>query len=96
MPAEIRRIAAFLDTPIDQRRWPAILEHCSFEYMKAHGGKDFSMVEGVFNGGASSFFNKGTNGRWSNVLTADDSALYEEVARRELDEECANWLATGK
>lgn len=96
MPGEIRRIAAFLDTPIDEKRWPDILEHCSFEYMKAHGAKDFSLVEGVFNGGAKSFFNKGTNGRWRDVLTAEDIARYEETARRELGEECAKWLATGK
>jgi aryl sulfotransferase len=96
MPGEIRRIAAFLETPIDEKRWPAILEHCSFEYMKEHGGKDFSLIEGIFNGGANSFFNKGTNGRWRDVLTVDDCTRYEEAARLELGEECANWLATGK
>ncbi len=95
MPGEIRRIAAFLETPIDETRWPTVLEHCSFEYMKAHAARDFSPAEGVFDGGAKSFFNKGTNGRWRDVLTADDSARYEEIARKELDAECANWLATG-
>jgi aryl sulfotransferase len=64
--------------------------------MKAHGAKDFSLAEGVFKDGAKSFFNKGTNGRWRDVLTADDSARYEEMARKELGEECANWRATGK
>jgi aryl sulfotransferase len=50
----------------------------------------------VFDGGATSFFNKGTNGRWRDVLTAEDIARYEQTARRELGEECARWLATGK
>ena len=36
LPGEIRRIADFLDIEIDEARWPAILEHCSFAYMKAH------------------------------------------------------------
>jgi len=95
MPGEIRRIAAFLETPIDETRWPTVLEHCSFEYMKAHAARDFSVAEGVFDGGAKSFFNKGTNGLWRDVLTTDDSARYEEIARKELDAECANWLAAG-
>jgi aryl sulfotransferase len=96
MPGEIRRIATFLETPIDEQRWPAILEHCSFEYMKAHATGIFSLAEGVFNGGAKSFFNKGTNGRWRDVLTADDIARYKKMAHEELGVECANWLATGK
>jgi aryl sulfotransferase len=36
MPGQIRRMAAFLDSPIDESQWAAILEHCSFEYMKEH------------------------------------------------------------
>jgi aryl sulfotransferase len=96
MPGEIRRIANFLETPVDEERWPIILEHCSFEYMKANGNEVFSLAQDVFDGGAGSFFNKGTNGRWRDVLTADESALYDQIARRELGEECANWLATGK
>jgi aryl sulfotransferase len=31
LPCEIRRIAAFLDIPIDEARFPAIVEHCSFD-----------------------------------------------------------------
>ncbi len=96
MPREIRRIAAFLETPIDENQWPAILEHCSFDYMKANGASVMALAEGVFHEGAKSFFNKGTNGRWRNVLTAHDIARYEEMASKELGEECARWLATGK
>jgi aryl sulfotransferase len=96
MPGEIRRIAAFLETPVDENQWPAILEHCSFDYMKANGASVMSLAEGVFYNGAKSFFNKGTNDRWRDVLTAHDIARYEERARKELGEECANWLATGQ
>jgi aryl sulfotransferase len=34
MPGQIREIAKFLDIKIDEEKWPAILEHCSFDYMK--------------------------------------------------------------
>ncbi len=33
MPGEIRRIAGLLEIRIDETRWDAILEHCSFEWM---------------------------------------------------------------
>src|SRR5690349_9367467 len=36
LPGEIRRIATFLEIPIDESRWEAILEYCSFAWMKAH------------------------------------------------------------
>jgi aryl sulfotransferase len=34
LPGEIRRIACFLEVPIDEARFPSIVEHCSCDYMK--------------------------------------------------------------
>jgi aryl sulfotransferase len=48
-----------------------------------------------WDGGAQTFIHKGTNGRWADELSVADCRSYEEAARRELGEECANWLATG-
>jgi len=94
LPGEIRRIAAFLDIPVDESRFPVIVEHCQFDYMKANAARvTGELVEKVFNGGAKSFVNKGTNGRWQSVLTKDDCARYETVARQKLGPECAAWLA---
>ena len=39
MPEEMRRIAAFLDIPIDESKWDAIVEHCTFDWMREHGEK---------------------------------------------------------
>ncbi len=36
MPGNIRKIADFLEIEVDEQTWPAILEHCSFDYMKTH------------------------------------------------------------
>jgi aryl sulfotransferase len=47
-------------------------------------------------GGAKTFINKGTNGRWRDTLTAAQSAEYEARALAELGPECARWLATGE
>ncbi|MFZ5791233.1 MAG: sulfotransferase domain-containing protein [Pseudomonadota bacterium] len=96
MSGEIRRIAAFLGIPIDEERWPAILEHCSFDYMKAHATKSVPLGGAFWEGGAETFVHKGTNGRWRDQLAEPDVRAYEERARRELGEACAHWLATGE
>jgi aryl sulfotransferase len=95
MPTQIRRIANFLDIPIDEDRWPAILEHCSFDYMKANASDSVALGGVFWDGGAETFIHKGTNGRWRDVLTAEDYCRYKETAQRELGENCAHWLATG-
>jgi aryl sulfotransferase len=95
MPAGIRRIAAFLEIPIDEARWPDILEHCSFAYMKANATKSVPLGGAFWDGGAQTFVHKGENGRWRQTLTADDVAAYEARALAELGPECARWLADG-
>jgi len=96
MPGEIRRLAAFIETPIDEAKWESVLRHCSFDYMKEHGEKSVPLGGAFWDGGARSFINKGTNGRWRDVLTSEESSKYERRALVELDSECAHWLATGE
>jgi aryl sulfotransferase len=96
MPAQIRRIARFFDIAIDERRWDAIVEHCSFDYMKRHAVKSVPLGGRFWDGGAETFINKGTNGRWRDTLTAEDSARYERMAGEQLGAPCAHWLATGE
>ena len=96
LPAAIRRVAGFLEIAIDERQWPAILEHCSFAWMKAHAAGCAPLGGALWDGGAETFIHKGTNGRWRDLLTADDCRRYEETAVRELGEACARWLATGE
>ena len=50
---------------------------------------------GMWNGGAKTFINKGTNGRWRDVLAADEIADYDSKALAELGADCAGWLANG-
>ena len=63
MPGEIRRVASFLDIPIDEANWEAILEHCSFAYMKANASPSVPLGGVFWEGGAETFVYKGTNGR---------------------------------
>ena len=96
LPGQVRRIAAFLDIPVEQGRWDAILEHCGFAYMKRHATRSVPLGGAMWDGGAETFVHKGTNGRWRDTLTEADCRCYEETARRELGEDCARWLATGE
>jgi aryl sulfotransferase len=95
MPGEIRRVAEFLEIPIDEAVWPAIVEHCGFDYMKEHAAATVPDAGAFWKGGAKTFIHKGKNGRWRDVLTEADCAAYEARAARELGADCARWFAEG-
>jgi aryl sulfotransferase len=95
MPGEIRRLAKFLEIPIDEKKWESILLHCSFDYMKANATKSVPLGGAFWEGGAQSFIHKGVNGRWRDILKKDEALKYESHAVQELGPECAHWLSTG-
>lgn len=96
MEGEIRRIARFLDLETKALNWDAIIEHCSFDYMKQHADKSVPLGGIFWNGGAKTFIYKGENGRWRDVLSEEASRLYEKKAVEMLGETCSHWLATGE
>jgi aryl sulfotransferase len=96
LAGSIRAIADFLDIGIDEARFPLILEHCSFDYMKAHAELSAPLGGTIWEGGAATFINKGVNGRWQGTLSAREVAEYEARAIRELGYHCAHWLKTGE
>ncbi|MEO8812059.1 MAG: sulfotransferase domain-containing protein [Caulobacteraceae bacterium] len=93
LPGEIRRIAAFLDIAIVEARLPAIVEHCGIDHMRRTAGARMDLF---FEKGAASFFNKGTNGRWRDVLSDAEIARCDAVAAARLSPDCAHWLKTGE
>lgn len=95
LDGQMRRIAAFLDIAVDETRWPTILDHCSFDYMKQHAARAAPLGGVFWDGGAETFIHKGTNGRWRDVLTTEESAKYERLALEKLGPACAAWLETG-
>ncbi len=96
LPGEIARIAEFLDIPSAALNWDAIVEHCSFDYMKNHAPGSVPVGGAFWEGGAQTFINKGTNGRWRDTLSAAQSQRYEQMAVSELGAECARWLSSGE
>jgi aryl sulfotransferase len=84
------------DMPINEERWPFVLKHCSFEWMKKNASRSVPLGGAFWDAGAEVFIHKGTNGRWRDILSAAESAEYEKRAEAELGADCARWLATGQ
>ncbi|AXI48063.1 sulfotransferase [Sulfitobacter sp. SK012] len=95
MEGQIRRIAEFIDVPAEQAVMDRVLEHCSFDYMKANAAQTVPLGGAFWEGGAKTFIHKGNNGRWKDELPQSVSDRYEQVAVTELGETCANWLKNG-
>ena len=93
MAGEIRKIAAFLD--IEPTNWQTVLDHCTFDYMKAHAGDCVPLGGAFWEGGAQTFLHKGTNGRWQGVLPEADSAALKARMLTELGADCAAWMQAG-
>jgi aryl sulfotransferase len=96
LPGAIRQIATFLEVPIDKGRWQSIVNHCSFEYMKANATTSVPLGGAFWDGGAQTFIHRGVNGRWHDSLSDAESLRYEQIAESELGKECAYWLRTGR
>jgi aryl sulfotransferase len=96
LEGQMRSIAEFLDIELPKDVWPRAVEHCTFEYMKAHSERYAPLGGMPWEGGADTFINKGVNGRWKDVLSPEESRAYERMAVEKLGPECARWLATGE
>lgn len=99
LEATIRRIAAWIDHPANEADVARVAAEVNFASMKRKAiDADASAAPDepqFFAGGNAAFIHKGTNGRWRDVLTDDDLALYEAAKERVLSPDCAAWLERG-
>lgn len=96
---EMRRIANFLEIPLDANALPAMMQAASLDAMRDEQMRVDSADPNrppVWKDGARTFFFKGTNGRWKEVLSAEELELYEEKAAQVLKPECQAWLEQGR
>lgn len=96
LSGEIRRIARFLDIERSDEQIAAVAHAVTFATMKETADQLLPRAAGVWNGGARTFIFKGTNGRWKDVLSAQELALYSEAMERVLTADCAAWLEQGR
>ncbi len=95
LPGQIRRLAEFLGIELTSEELERVAESATFDQMK----KSFKVMDepmrAVFKGGSDAFIFKGTNGRWRDVLSAEDLSFYEAAKERVLSPDCAAWLEAG-
>lgn len=96
LDGEMRRISSFLDIPVDESIWPSLVEAANFEAMQEAGDRLMPQTKVLFAEGPKRFFNKGVNGRWRNVLTESDLALYDAKVREKFSPGLAAWLEGGR
>jgi aryl sulfotransferase len=94
LDGQMRRVAAFTGIDVAEDAWPELVAAARFDTMRQDAIRNAEYMGLIFEGGAGRFFHKGTNGRWRDVLTEGDLALYEEAAAQ-LDPELRVWLEAG-
>lgn len=96
LPGEIKRLADYLEIQCSDDMVRSIAELTTFASMKRDAEQIGPNLENRFKGGAKTFFNKGTNGRWRSVLTPDELKMYTAAAARELTLDCQTWVENGR
>ena len=96
---KVRRVAGFLEIDVAEEQWPALVEAARFRSMREEAIRQEAEsakpdTPRVWKDGMATFFYKGTNGRWRDVLTPEDLALYERAASA-LDPKLRAWLEGG-
>ncbi|MBV8976015.1 MAG: sulfotransferase domain-containing protein [Alphaproteobacteria bacterium] len=96
LDGEMRRLSAALRIPIDETRWPALVDAARFETMKKNAARN---APGAHFGewkSDSDFFRKARRGEWREVLSPENQAFYEKVSRERLSPELKSWLEGGR
>lgn len=94
--AAVRRIAGFLGIERGAAEFDAITAAVALDAMRAKAEIYAPNAGASWKGGADTFFHKGINGRWREVLSADELALYDAACERRLTPDCRAWLETGR
>ncbi|MFI4975871.1 MAG: sulfotransferase domain-containing protein [Caulobacterales bacterium] len=96
LAGEIRRIADFLGIDTPESLLPDLARAASFETMKSQAGEMLPELSMAFDHGADRFINKGTNGRWKDVLSEADLEPYHALVRARFTPAEARWIEHGR
>jgi aryl sulfotransferase len=94
LEGEIRRIASFLAIERSDEAFAEITQACRFETAKKNAKRIVGDMRLSFRDGNQTFFHRGTNGRWKDILTSEDLTLYRKAMKR-LPSDLAGWLENG-
>lgn len=96
LAGQIRCIAKFIgEENINDDQIQQYVRTCTFDAMKKNADQYAPRNGRPWNGGGTSFINKGTNGRWKGVLSNEQVASYENIAKQKLGDDAFKWLVEG-
>src|SRR5262249_12681711 len=86
LEGSVRKIIAFCGFDIDPERLPAILERCSFAFMKRHENQFDHFTGTLWEQGLQlhAFLRKGKAGSWKDRLSRAQQARFNRVSRTQL------------
>jgi hypothetical protein len=92
LDGQMRMVSAQLGIPVDERRWPALVEAATFDRMRANADRVAPDTSNAIWQDNRQFFHRGTSGQWRTLL--DDEGLDRYFARfAELaPDDVARWL----
>jgi len=96
LAGEMRRLCDHLGFDIPEDEMPELVNAATFETMKRQAAELLPDAHLVFDRGADRFVNLGVNGRWKDVLTAEDLARYDVLVHRKFTPGQAAWVAHGR
>jgi aryl sulfotransferase len=96
LPGEIRHIANFLNIALSDAELARMIRMVSLEEMRSEAERTDSGLVSSFKGGATTFFFKGTNGRWKDVLSTGELALYKQKVSELLPPAGVEWIENGR
>jgi hypothetical protein len=96
LDGEMRRLSKALGIPIDEAKWPALVNAARFETMKAGAARNAPGAHLGEWADSDKFFRKARSGEWREVLSAENQALYQKIASERLSPELKAWLEDGR
>ena len=95
LDGEMRRVAAALDVPIDEERWPAFVEAAGLTSMRSRAATTAPEAHMNLWVSPEKFFRTGGTRDWASLLTSDELSHFEERLR-ELAGDAAPWATGGR
>ena len=92
---EMRRVAAALDVPVDEQRWPGFVEAAGFTSMKSRAADTAPDAHMGIWVAPERFFRSGGTRDWAGLLEPEDISHFE-VRLRDLAGDAAGWAAGGR
>lgn len=96
LDGEMRRLSAALGIPIDEAKWPSLVNAARFDTMKSNAAGNAPGAHLGEWADSDKFFRKARQGEWRDVLSPENQALYEKISTERLSPDLKRWLENGQ